>query len=223
MEKLGTQEVLAAIAGGLGDWRTLAQNLVTRYRVADPVRGAAFVSAIAQAAVGAGREPEIRLGQGFVDVWLFTTDTAAGGRWVTAQDVELARAVSALAAEHRLTAVPREVAQVELGLDTADYAAVAPFWSALLTGSPGNTVLDTVLDPTGRVPNVWFQKTEPHQLPRQRWHIDLWLAPEVAAERIAAAIAAGGTLVSDAGAPSFTVLADSDGNKVCVCTALDRD
>ena len=77
MEKLGTQEVLAVIAGGLGDWRTLAQNLVTRYRVADPVRGAAFVSAIAQAAVGAGREPEIRLGQGFVDVWLFTTDTAA--------------------------------------------------------------------------------------------------------------------------------------------------
>jgi 4a-hydroxytetrahydrobiopterin dehydratase len=73
------------------------------------------------------------------------------------------------------------------------------------------------------VPNVWFQKTGPHRLPRQRWHIDLWLAPEVAAERIAAAVAAGGALVSDAGAPSFTVLADPDGNKVCVCTALDRD
>jgi 4a-hydroxytetrahydrobiopterin dehydratase len=114
------------------------------------------------------------------------------------------------------------VAQVELGLDTADDAAVAPFWSALLTGSPGNTVLDSVLDPTGRVPNVLFQQTDPHQPPRQRWHIDLWLAPEVADERIAAAAAAGGTVVDDANAPSFTVLADPDGNKVCVCTALDR-
>ena len=35
--------------------------------------------------------------------------------------------------------------------------------------------------------------------------------------------AAGGTLVSDAEAPAFTVLADPEGNKVCICTCLDRD
>ena len=33
---------------------------------------------------------------------------------------------------------------------------------------------------------------------------------------------AGGTVVDDSEAPSFTVLADPDGNKVCVCTFLDR-
>ena len=53
-------------------------------------------------------------------------------------------------------------------------------------------------------------------------HIDLWVAPEVADARIAAAIAAGGTVVDDSEAPSFTVLADLEGNKVCVCTFLDR-
>ena len=46
--------------------------------------------------------------------------------------------------------------------------------------------------------------------------------PEVADARIAAAVAAGGTVVDDSEAPSFTVLADPDGNKVCVCTSLER-
>ena len=49
------------------------------------------------------------------------------------------------------------------------------------------------------------------------------MPPEVAGERIAAGVAAGGRLVSDAEAPAFVVLADADGNKMCVCTSLGRD
>jgi DNA-binding NarL/FixJ family response regulator len=37
-----------------------------------------------------------------------------------------------------------------------------------------------------------------------------------------AALEAGGTLVSDEAAPRFTVLADPQGNKVCVCTHVGR-
>jgi 4a-hydroxytetrahydrobiopterin dehydratase len=222
-EKISTGEILAAIdGGGLGDWRKVALGIAARYRVADARAGAAFTVAVADLAAAAGRAPEVRLGAAFVDVTLSTADPVGGGRWVTARDLELARAISASAAERGLTAAPGEVTQVELALDTADDARIAPFWSALLTGDPGNVVADSVLDPTGRVPAVWFQRTEPHTAPRQRWHLDLWLAPEVAQERIAAAVAAGGTVVSDAEAPSFTVLADPDGNKACVCTALDR-
>ena len=43
------------------------------------------------------------------------------------------------------------------------------------------------------------------------------MAPEVAAERIAAALTAGGTVVDDSNAPSLTVIADQDGNKGVVC------
>ena len=99
---------------------------------------------------------------------------------------------------------------------------VAPFWSVLLTGSPDNKIYDSIFDPTGRVPSMWFQGTSEHETPRQRWHFDVWLAPEVADERIAAAVAAGGSVFDDSHAPSFTVLADPDGNKVCVCTCLER-
>ena len=123
----------------------------------------------------------------------------------------------------RLTPDPGGVTQLELALDTAHENRVGPFWSAVLTGSPTNKIYDSVFDPEDRVPSVWFQGTDEHETPRQRWHFDLWLAPEEAEPRIELAVAAGGTVVDDSEAPSFTVLADPDGNKVCVCTYLGRD
>ena len=44
-----------------------------------------------------------------------------------------------------------------------------------------------------------------------------------AVARVEAALAAGGRLVSDDHARAFWVLADSEGNEVCVCTWQDRD
>lgn len=223
MDVLSTPQVLAAIADGLGDWRRLAQPLAARYRSADPRARAAFAAAVVEAGAAGGHEPaEVRVGRGFVDLALVTVEEATGHRGVTVADLDLAGTATRLAREHGLIPAPGEVAQIELALDTADDTAVSPFWSALLTGEPGNVVHDTVFDPTDRVPSVWFQGTTPHDPPRQRWHLDLWLAPEVAQERIAAAVVAGGTVVDASEAPSFTVLADPDGNHVCVCTALDR-
>jgi 4a-hydroxytetrahydrobiopterin dehydratase len=72
------------------------------------------------------------------------------------------------------------------------------------------------------VPLLWFQHTDAHQTPRQRFHIDLWVPHDVAEQRIAAAVAAGGRVVDDTNAPSFVVLADHEGNRVCVCTCLER-
>ncbi|MEV6109267.1 VOC family protein [Streptomyces sp. NPDC051940] len=223
MDKVSTPAVLAAIADGLGDWRRLAQPLAARYRAGDAGSAAAFVGAVVRTAADTGHGvPEIRLNGEAVDVSLYTVD-ATGGRWITVRDLELARAISALARAEGLTPAPAELAQLELALDTADDAAAGPFWSALLTGDAGHTVADSVFDPTNRTPGVWFQQTAPHDPPRQRWHLDLWLAPEVADARIAAAVAAGGTVVDASAAPSFTVLADPEGNKVCVCTALTRE
>lgn len=216
MRKLSTQDIVDA---GLADWRKLAQELHARFVVSDLSAGAGFVAAIAEAPAAAGHPPTMALRAGVVDV---SVGTHEDGIWVTERDVELARQISEIAHRHELRAAPGEVTQLELALDTADDDRVAPFWSALLTGSPDNKIHDSVFDPTGRVPSLWFQGTEPHEAPRQRWHFDLWLAPEVVTDRIAAAVAAGGVVVYDAEAPSFTMLADPDGNRVCVCTYLDR-
>jgi 4a-hydroxytetrahydrobiopterin dehydratase len=216
MDKLSTQDITDA---GLEDWRKLAQALHARYRIADFKASAAFVAAVADLAEAASHHPDLKITNGVVDVSLVTHED---GLWVTEKDIDLARQISEIARQQGLAAEPTAVAQLELALDTANENGVAPFWSALLTGSPDNRIYDSVFDPTSRVPVLWFQGTDEHEPPRQRWHFDLWLAPEVADERIAAAVASGGLVVDDSEAPSFTVLADPDGNKVCVCTCLER-
>ena len=57
---------------------------------------------------------------------------------------------------------------------------------------------------------------------RDRFHIDVSVAHDAAEARIAAAVAAGGTLVNEQFARAFLVLADADGNEACVCTWQDR-
>jgi 4a-hydroxytetrahydrobiopterin dehydratase len=217
VNRLSTQDVLDA---GLDDWRKLAQALHARYRIADFTAGAAFVAAVAEAAEAAGHHPELKIISGVVDVSLCTHED---GLWITQRDIDLAEKISQIARQQGLTPEPAVVAQLEIALDTANEDRVAPFWSVLLTGSPDNKIYDSVFDPASRVPNLWFQGTDERPTPRQRWHFDLWLAPEAAADRITAAVAAGGSVVDDSEAPSFTVLADPDGNRVCICTCLERD
>ncbi|MGW7522583.1 VOC family protein [Streptomyces sp. NPDC054783] len=52
-----------------------------------------------------------------------------------------------------------------------------------------------------------------HQARRNRVHIDVWVPYDQAGTRSAVAIAAGGRLVTDAHAPSYSVLADREGNE----------
>jgi len=216
VERLGNQQVLDE---GLVDWRKLAQALHARYLIPNYPAAAAFVSALAEVAESQDHHPDLRLAAGTVDVSLCTHED---GLWVTQKDVTMARTISEIAKDMGLTPDPGAVTQLEIGLDTAHEDQLSPFWSVLLTGSADNKIYDSIFDPSGRVPGLWFQGTDEHDTPRQRWHFDLWLAPEVADDRIVAAVASGGCIVDDSEAPSFTVLADPDGNRVCICTATGR-
>jgi 4a-hydroxytetrahydrobiopterin dehydratase len=216
MERLSNQQILDA---GLVDWRKLAQALHTRYSFPDYVVAAAFIAEVAEVAEADGHHPDLKLTYGVIDVSLCTHED---GLWVTQKDIDMATKISEIARDKGLVPEPGSVTQLELALDTAHEDRVAPFWSALLTGSPDNKIYDSVFDPTGRVPSLWFQGTEDHEVPRQRWHFDLWLAPDTVEERIAAAVAAGGAVVDGSEGPTFTVLADPDGNRVCVCCATGR-
>lgn len=229
MDMLRGEEIARA---DLADWRKLGQGLHARYLIGDFAAGVRLVGAIADAGGAAGHHPRVTLGDGYVDLELVSGDAvyrdAEGVQhvvdWVTQRDVDLARRISEVAADQAVRADPASVTTVELALDTAHAAAIAPMWAALLTGSTDaqgrGTVGDDVRDATRRVPILWFQDTDEHETPRQRFHLDVWVAPEVAEQRIAAAVAAGGTIVDDSQAPSYTVLADADGNKACVCTSL---
>lgn len=202
------------LAADLGEWRPLAKALHAAYRPANFTEGLAFVTAVASAAEAANHHPDVTLAYRRVGLRLISHDVGA----ITDRDVTLARTISAIARDHGIQPDPR-LAIVEIGLDTADSTVVGPFWAALLTGDVTALRGDEVLDSTDQLPVLWFQPTESHPQPRQRFHLDVWVPHDGAQARIEAALAAGGRLVDDSQAPSYVVLADPEGNRACVCTA----
>jgi 4a-hydroxytetrahydrobiopterin dehydratase len=204
---------------GLSDWRMMFQTLETRFATGDFATGLELVARIGAAAAELVHHPELDLRSTTLHVRLISRDVFG----VTGRDLVLARRVSALAAELGVAADPAAVEVVELALDTADRAEVKPFWRAVL-GYDDHPLHDgEVRDLTGTGPALWFQHTSPHDVPTQRFHLDIRVPPEVAGPRIAAALAAGGVLVTEEHAPAFTVLADAQGNKACITTGEGRD
>ncbi len=173
----------------LTDWRKLAQGLHARYLVADFGTGARFVAAVGEAGDALGHYPSVSLANGYVDLKLVTADaiyrddegTEHVVEWVTQQDVDLARRISEIAADHKVDADPASVSVIELGLDTAHSATIAPVWAALLTGNAESqgygSPSDEIRDATGRVPNLWFGDGDEHGSPRQRFHVEVYVRP----------------------------------------------
>ena len=205
-------------AAGLPDWRIMLATLQARFATGDFDTGLRLVNEIGAAAEAMNHHPDLDLRYPTVHVRLSSHDV--GG--VTQRDLDLARRISDLAAGLGVRADTEAVQVLELALDTPSHQTIRPFWAAVLGMTEGPARDDEVTDPSGILPALWFQETEAHEEPRQRFHLDITVPPEIAERRIQAAVAAGGTLVSDAAAPSFWVLADAEGNKACVCTWLGR-
>jgi 4a-hydroxytetrahydrobiopterin dehydratase len=203
---------------GLDDWRMLVGRLYARFATGDFATGLALVDRIGVAAEEANHHPDLDLRYPHLGVRLVSHDV--GG--VTDRDLRMARRITELAAELGVAAVPSAVQVFELALDTADQAAITPFWAAVL-GVRIDDRHGEVMDDDGQFPTLWFQPTDAHEPPRQRFHVDIVVPPEQAQPRIDAALAAGGVLVTDEFAPAFWVLADADGNKACVCTSEGRE
>jgi 4a-hydroxytetrahydrobiopterin dehydratase len=206
-------------AAGLSDWRPLFEALRTRFLTGDFATGLELTSRIGQLAEAMNHHPDIDLRYPHVNVTLFSHDVFG----VTSRDVELARGISAAASDLGVAADPLANAVVEIGLDTWDHEQIKPFWRAVLGMQDHPSYDQELRDLSGSLPTLWFQETDRHEEPRQRFHLDVRVPPEVAKARVAAALEAGGTLVTDEHAPRFWVLADAQGNKACVTTGQARD
>jgi 4a-hydroxytetrahydrobiopterin dehydratase len=213
-----------AAEAGLDDWRFLLGRIEAVF-VADSFAAAsAFVSQVAEAADAADHHPDVDLrypGR----VHLALTTHAVDG--LTTADVDLAATISSLAATAGLAAEPVP-ARLEVAIDALDIDAVRPFWQAVLGYAefpprvPGGPVW-VLVDPRRIGPAFWFQQMDAPRPQRNRIHLDVTVPHDVAEERVAAAVAAGGRIVSDDRARAFWVLADPEGNEACICTWQDRD
>jgi 4a-hydroxytetrahydrobiopterin dehydratase len=142
---------------------------------------------------------------------------SAGG--ITDLDIVLARRILEHGAALSARTMPPPD-RVEVAVDAVDPMAIRDFWRVGLGyAEQANEGGDLELHhPDGTGPVIWFQRMDPPRPGRGRLHLDVYVPADAAAQRVADALAAGGRLVTDEHAPDWWVLADAEGNELCVCT-----
>lgn len=208
-------------AVGVEDWRVLGEGACTYFRTGSFTAGARLVRAISELAGVDDHHPGVDLRYDGVTVRLITMTHDYFG--LSKRDVELARQISAVARELGFPADRSAVQTVQVTIDALVRAEVMPFWRAVLGYQDRDSGGEDLIDPHGRGAPFWFQRMNAPRPQRNRIHIDVWVPHDQAEARVAAAIAAGGRLVTDKYAPTWWTLADAEGNEVDVCTWQPHD
>lgn len=198
---------------GVQDWRFVAGGACTHFCTGTFVSGARLVRAVSELADLDDHHPDVDLRNGGVTVRLLTLTPDYCG--LSQRDVELARKISAAARELGLAGDPSVMQTVQVSIDALARLEVAPFWRALL-GYVERDGPEDLMDPYASGPAFYFAQMDAPRQQRNRIHVDVYVPYDQAELRIAAAIAAGGHLVTDEYAPEWWVLADAEGNEACV-------
>jgi 4a-hydroxytetrahydrobiopterin dehydratase len=204
-------------ADGVEDWRVLWSVAFALYRTGTFGTGIRLVTEIGNLAEAAGHHPDLNLRGTVLEVRLVSRE-----QWsLTEADLNLARQISVAARDLGVSADPDHTRTWEFAIDAAEVDAVRRFWCAVLGYE---MVGDTdIADPDGLYPPVYVQHMDPPRTGRNRIHIDIGVPHDQAEARVAAALAAGGSLVTDRYAPMWWTLADPEGNEVDIATWIGRD
>jgi 4a-hydroxytetrahydrobiopterin dehydratase len=208
-------------ADGVDDWRGLGEGACAYFRTGSFAGGTRLAQAISRLADLDDHHPDFDIRHDGVTVRLITITRDYYG--LSERDLDLARQISGVAREVGAPADTSVLQIVQVTIDALAHADVKPFWRAVLGYEDRGDSPEDLVDPLSRGPSVWFQQMDAPRPQRNRIHFDVWVPYEQAEARIAAALAVGGHLVTDAYAPAWWVLADAEGNEVCVATARSRD
>ncbi len=212
MGEQGWQDFLAA--DDVADWVVLHGGATAVFRVSSLVEAVQLADAVAHipGLDGAGvlmtiadDRLTVRLSR---DLWRLEQ-----------RHIHLARAVSAAARAHGAVVERARAQEVQVAIAAKPDELDVGFWRAALGYAEMSD--DNGVDPLGHGSTVWLQGLDPAKRLRHAMHIDVSVAREQVAERVATALAAGGRIVDDSHAPASWILADRAGNRVCICAWPD--
>ena len=198
------------------DWRVVRDSASTHFRTGSFAEGVALVDAIGRLADAANDRCDVDLRSDGV-----TVRVGARSAGLSERDLELARQISEAARELGVSVDLIGLQIVQVAIDALVIPDVMPFWRAVLGYQQEDD--EDLIDPDMQGPPFWFQQMDAPRPQRNRIHIDLYVPHDHAEARVAAALAAGGHVVSDENAPEWWTLADAEGNEVDVAPWPDRD
>jgi 4a-hydroxytetrahydrobiopterin dehydratase len=210
-------------AEGSEDWRVVAEGAVAFFRTESLGASAQLVAAIAAIEGLEEHPPAIDVRREGVTVRLI--DASVDYIGMTTRELDRARLISSAARDAGVTADPSAIQTVTIIPGSPDRQSIMPFWRAALgyVARPDSPDED-LIDAHDRGPAFWFEEMdEPRADGGGAIHIAIWVPPEAAEARVAAALAAGGHMVRDEYAPSWWTLADAAGNEADIATTMGRD
>jgi 4a-hydroxytetrahydrobiopterin dehydratase len=210
-------------ADGLEGWRVLDNGAYLHIPTGSFAESARLVHAIAELPGVDRHPPAVDLRAAGVTVRVITVADDYFG--MSEADVDLARRIAQLVRDFGLHADPSALQNLLVVPGAPAGADITPFWRAALGYDPRPDSPDEdLVDPRDRGPAFWFESMEqPRPDGGGAIHLGIWVPRELAEERVAAALAAGGRLVRDDWAPAWWTLADAAGNEADIATIAHRE
>jgi len=205
-------------AEGADAWRVLPEGASAFFRSESFSASVRFVSAIG-ALVSDDDPPHVDIRRGGVTVLL--RSFKPGGYGLLQTDLDLARAISAIASEMGLSADPAAVQGLSIIPGATERGGIMPFWQAVLAYQPRPDSPDEdLVDPHDRLAPFWFEQMDELRADGAgSVHMVVWVPWDEAEARVAAGVAAGGRIVRHNEEELFWTLADPVGNEIDIATA----
>jgi 4a-hydroxytetrahydrobiopterin dehydratase len=202
---------------GAEAWRILPEGACAAFRTDSFAESIRFVDAIATLAADA-LAPNLDVRPDGVTVLLRAFK--ASGYGMTTDELELARAISAVATEQGIRADPAAIQSLLIIPGATDRSTIMPFWQAVLGYEPRPDSPDEdLVDPHDRLAPFWFEQMDELRADGAgSVHLVAWVPWDEAEARIQAGLAAGGRLVRHNTEEGFWTLADPAGNEIDIAT-----
>ena len=207
MSDQGWKEFLQA--EGLDDWVVLHGGPTAVFETNTLIEAAQLASLIAQLPGLDGTPAHMSIVTKSLTIRL-TREVST----IETEHIAIARQISDLAKSVGAIGNPSQVQEVQFAIAAKPDSVDLDFWRAVLGYQP--MLDDAGIDPLGVSSSVWMQELDESKPLRHAMHLDVSVAKEHAQSRVDAAVKAGGVIVESSQAPSYWVLADRSGNKVCV-------
>lgn len=200
------------------DWHAVF-GAVVGYRVTSPTQQRELAAAAADLADAAGFPLLVDLRPGLVVLDSGKDQWEADAHGLALDFPALAARVQTAARDLGAVADPALPRCVQLVVDAADVPGVRAFWAAVLGYAPDRrTGLTDLVDPRRLNPVVMFQPLDMDDTERRRQrnriHVELAVPSDAAPARVAAALAAGGRVLTESSGRS--TVADPEGNELVV-------
>jgi 4a-hydroxytetrahydrobiopterin dehydratase len=212
MSEQGWRQFLAA--EGVDDWVVLHGGATAVFRVASLGAAAQLAAAVAQVPGVEDSGALLTIADDRLTVRL------TRGIWrLERRHLDLARGISAVVRRHGAVADRAGAQEVQLAIAAKPDDIDVGFWRTALGYAPFDE--DNAVDRLGHGSTVWLQELDGAKPLRHAMHVDVSVARDHVQERVAAALAAGGRVVDESGAPAHWILSDRAGNRVCICAWPD--